>query len=128
MIGALLAAMASLVPEPPRSVPQPQPEPVINTAAGLLTNCTFDARTANPAESEFHLGLCIGFIKGVTNAWSEQYPGRICAPVELDNERLRDVVVSWLRSHPGTPDAPAVRPVIAAISSAFPCPAADRVQ
>ena len=108
---ALLTVQAAS-PEPPR-------EPIINTGIGLLDNCTVDA--AAVGEAEFHLGLCIGFIKGVTNTWVEQKPDGICPPEQLDNQALRDVVVNWLRSHPKSLGAPAVGSVVAAVTEAFPC-------
>lgn len=108
---ALLAVQAAS-PEAPR-------EPIINTGVGLLENCTVDAPDAG--EAEFHLGLCIGFIKGVTNTWVEQRPDGICPPEQLDNQALRDIVVNWLRSHPKALGAPAVGSVVAAVTEAFPC-------
>lgn len=65
----LLALSAMQVTPTP---PEVGIEPVINTGAGLLENCTFDARAAGQADREYHLGLCIGFIKGVTNTLAEQ--------------------------------------------------------
>ena len=123
MIGALLAALALSATQAPPSVSNSQPEPVVNTSAGLLENCTYDARASGQAELEFHLGLCIGFIKGVTNAWAEQRGGEFCPPDDLDNEELRAVVVNWLRSHPEALDASAVGSVISATTEAFPCDA-----
>lgn len=121
MMDELLAALALYaVPEAP-PVRNVRPEPVINTGSGLLENCSYDARASSQADLEFHLELCIGFIKGVTNAWTEQSPGEICPPDELDNERLRDVVIDWLRSHPESFDAPAVGAVVSAATEAFPC-------
>ena len=121
MIGALLAAFALIAMQaiPPTS--EPRPEPVVNTGAGLLENCTYDGKASSQADLEFHLGLCIGFIKGVTNAWAEQNPGGICPPDDVDNEDLRDVVVVWLRSHPESLDAPSVGAVLSAVTTAFPC-------
>ena len=123
MIGALLASLALSATQPPPPVSDSQPEPVINTGAGLLENCTYDAKAAGQADLEFHLGLCIGFIKGVTNAWAEQSTGEFCPPDELDNEELRAVIVNWLRSHPEALDASAVGSVLSATTEAFPCDA-----
>lgn len=127
MIGSSLAALALSAMQPAPPVSDDRPEPVINTGTGLLENYTFDGRASNQADIEFHLGLCIGFIKGVTNAWTEQSPGKICPPDELDNEKLRDAVVTWLRSHPESLDAPAVGAVVAATTGAFPCKAEIQV-
>ena len=123
MFGALLAALTltALQPVPPVSVIRP--EPVINTGSGLLENCTYDAEASSPADLEFHLGLCIGFIKGATNTWAEHNPRHICPPDEVTNERLRAVVVDWLRRHPEALDAPAVAAVVVATTEAFPCKA-----
>lgn len=120
MIAGYLAALI-LVAVQTAPVPDDRPEPVINTGSGLLENCSYDAKASSQADLEYHLGLCIGFIKGVTNAWGEQNPGKICAPDELDNERLRDVVVIWLSAHPNSLGQPAVRSVISATAAAFPC-------
>lgn len=128
MFGGLLAALALFAMRPAAPGPESQPEPVINTGTGLLENCTYDAKASGQADLEFHLGLCIGFIKGVTNAWAEQNSGGICAPDELDNERLRDVVVTWLRSHPESLEKPAVGAVLSATTDAFPCNAQVQVE
>lgn len=119
--GAVLAVpiLTALQPAPP--VSDVRPEPVINTGSGLLENCSFEAEASNQADLEFHLGLCIGFIKGATNVWTELNPGKLCPPEELDNEKLRDVVVAWLRSHPASMGAPAVGSVLSATTEAFPC-------
>ena len=127
MIGALFAALAlSAAQATPPPAPDSPPEPVINTGAGLLENCTYDARASGQADLEFHLGLCIGFIKGVTNASAEQGTGEFCTPDELDNEDLRAVVVNWLHSHPEALDSSAVGSVLSATTEAFPCNAKDR--
>ena len=128
MFGGLLTALAWLVVQPASPGSESQPEPVVNTGAGLLENCTYDGKASSQADLEFHLGLCIGFIKGVTNAWAEQNPGGICPPDDVDNEDLRDVVVVWLRTHPEALAAPAVAAVVVATTEAFPCGAAVQVQ
>lgn len=120
MIGQLLATAAWLAFQPAPQSPEDQPEPVINTGAGLLENCTFDAGSSQ-ADVEFHLGLCIGFIKGVTNSWAEQNPGKIYPSDTANNEQLRDLVVNWLRAHPESLDRPAVGSVLSATTEAFPC-------
>lgn len=128
MIGQLLAAAAWLVIQPAPQGSEEQSEPVVNTGAGLLENCTFDAAASNPAEAEFHLGLCIGFIKGVTNTWAEQNPGKICPTDNVNNEHLREMVVNWLRAHPEALAAPAVGSVLSATIEAFPCNVAIEVE
>lgn len=128
MFGGLLAALTLTAMQAVPSVSDIRSEPVINTGTGLLENCTYDAKASSQADLEFHLGLCIGFIKGVTNAWGEQNPGKICAPDELDNEKLKDVVISWLRSHPESLDEPVVGSVISATNEAFPCNADFQVE
>ena len=104
-------------------VPGSTSEPVINTGAGLLENCTVDAAASGKPERDYHLGLCIGFIKGVTNTLSEQRLGEFCPPDDLTNEGLKDVVVAWLRMHPEFLAAPAVGGVVSATTEAFPCEA-----
>jgi hypothetical protein len=109
-------------------VSEPRPEPVISTGAGLLENCTYEAKASNPADLEFHTGLCLGFIKGVTNTWAEHDPREVCPPDDVTNEKLRSVVVDWLRTHPEALAAPAVAAVVVATTEAFPCGAAVQVE
>lgn len=128
MIAGLLAALASMAVQATPPIVSGQPEPVINTGAGLLENCTYDAKASGQADLEFHLGLCIGFIKGVTNTWAEHNPREICPPDEVNNEKLRSLVVNWLRTHPEALDAPAVAAVVVATTEAFPCGAEVQVE
>lgn len=123
MFGGLIGAMALIVAQATPPVANGQPEPVINTGAGLLENCTVDDVASGQPERDFHLGLCIGFIKGVTNTLSEQRLGEICPPDELTNDGLKDVVVAWLRKHPEFLEAPAVGAVVSATTEAFACKA-----
>jgi hypothetical protein len=127
MFGGSLFALALVATQAVPPVPEIRREPVINTGAGLLENCTFDAAASGQADGEYHLGLCIGFIKGVTNTVAEQKLGGICPPDELTNEGLRDVVVAWLRAHPQFLGAPAVGAVVSATAEAFPCAAGTQV-
>ena len=128
MIGALHAALGLIALQATPPVSEKPPEPVINTGAGLLENCTYDAKASSPADGEFHLGLCIGFIKGVTNTWAEHNPREVCPPAEVTNEKLRSVVVDWLRLHPEALGAPAVAAVVVATTEAFPCGAKAQVK
>lgn len=124
MLGSWLTALAWLAMQAAPQAPPVKPaEPVINTGAGLLENCTFDATASGQAEGDFHLGLCIGFIKGVTNTLAEQKLVEFCPPGELTNEGLRAVVVTWLRAHPELLESSAVGAVVAATTKAFPCEA-----
>jgi hypothetical protein len=123
MIATLLAAYALIAVQATPPIANSQPEPVINTGAGLLENCTVDAAASGKAERDYHLGLCIGFIKGVTNTLSEQRLGDICPPDDLTNDGLKDVVVTWLQRHPEFLGAPAVGAVVSATTDAFPCEA-----
>lgn len=120
MIGGSLA-LAIIVMQAAPAVPESPREPVINTGAGLLENCTVDVAAVRQSDVEYHLGLCIGFIKGVTNTLSEQQLGEICPPEDLTNETLKDVVVAWLRKHPQFQSAPAVGAVVSATTEAFSC-------
>ena len=119
MIGALVFVALVATQTPP--APSIRIEPVVNTSSGLLENCTVDAAASGKAERDYHLGLCIGFIKGVTNTLSEQRLGEFCPPDDLTNEDLKDIVVTWLRGHPELLDAPAVGAVVSATTEAFPC-------
>jgi hypothetical protein len=119
----VVPSLMLLLTQTPPATPEVRIEPVINTGAGLLENCTIDPAASGQAERDYHLGLCIGFIKGVTNTLSEQRLGEICPPNELTNEGLKDVVVAWLRKHPEFLDAPAVGAVVSATTEAYPCEA-----
>jgi hypothetical protein len=128
MFGASLIILALNVMQTTPSIPEVRVEPVINTGSGLLENCTFGALESGQEDREYHLGQCIGFIKGVTNTLAEQQLGEICPPNELTNEELKNVVVAWLRAHPEFLEAPAVGAVVSATTKAFPCqtsPSAD---
>lgn len=95
----------------------------INTRNGLLSSCRYsDISSAKPdaGEEEYHLGLCIGFIKGVTNTWAEMHPDQICPPESLTNEDLRAVVIKGLRSAPDD-EASGAEAVLASTIAAFPC-------
>ena len=120
MIGFLLMLAATGLQQAPIH-PDATVEPVINTGAGLLENCSTDQTASSQAERDFHLGLCLGFIKGVTNTLAEQELGEICPPDDLTNEKLKEVVVTWLNSNPQFLDAPAVGAVVAATTQAFAC-------
>ena len=121
MIGGLVFLALITGQTPP--APAVRIEPVINTGSGLLANCTVDPAASGQAERDYHLGLCIGFIKGVSNTLSEQRLGDICPPDELTNEGLKDVVVTWLQKHPEFLASPAVGAVVSATTEAFPCQA-----
>ena len=128
MIGALLAVFALYAVQATAPISEGRPEPVINTGAGLLENCTYEAKASGPADLEFHTGLCIGFIKGVTNTLSEQRLGDFCPPEATTNEDLKVVVVDWLRKHPKVLGEPAVGAVVSAMTEAFSCPSATRLE
>ena len=100
----------------------------LNTVPGLLENCT--QRFEDDAEYEHHLGLCLGFIKGVANAWqvaaalADDEGLMWCYPEERDaplNQELIDITVRELRDAPA--DGFSAIIVIAALRRAYPCPA-----
>lgn len=104
---------------PARSIEFP-----LNTGNGLLAACTYES--PDQAEVEYHFGTCIGFIKGVTNAYaiSESVAGRpvpICARANVDNGQIRDVVVKALQALPEIRDQASAPIVMAAMVLAFPC-------
>ena len=90
----------------------------INTGYGLLSHCTTEG--LDQVENEYHLGQCLGFIKGVGNAWAIEHPKFVCITPGSDNLQLRNVVVEYLRM--ANRDRPAAYLVIEAMSEAFPCP------
>lgn len=110
-IGALLLSGAS---------PADAHNILINTGRGLLENCTYESDSQ--PEIEYHFGLCVGFIKGVGNAWAIRNDVRWCINVALDNRQLTAAIVTRLRLLPdSTLDGPSAPMVIAAMESAFPC-------
>lgn len=101
-----------------------------NTRDGLLENCT--QRYEQDTEYEHHLGVCIGYIKGVANAWYVASAAvgdekmMWCLP-ERDtpsNKDLIDIVVRELRA--AKQDLPSALLVIAAFKQAYPCTASGK--
>lgn len=96
----------------------------LNTGNGLLAACTYTG--AEQAEIEYHFGTCVGFIKGVTNAYTalmlaagKQAP--LCGRDGMDNGQIRDIVVKALRTSPEMRDQSSVALIIGAMTKAFPC-------
>lgn len=93
----------------------------INTGIGLLANCTY--QSDDPTEIEFHIGVCVGFIKGVTNSVALQRGGsNWCAPQNMNNRQLIDAVLIPLRSYQVRQlEAPSPPLITAAIDKSFKC-------
>ena len=70
----------------------------VNTGTGLLRNCTL--KNDGEGEVEHHYGVCIGFIKGVTNTLAVKGDLKLCPPATLGNDDLVMAVVSRLRMLP----------------------------
>jgi Rap1a immunity proteins len=98
----------------------------LNTGNGLLSACTF--ASDEQTEVEYHFGTCIGYIKGVTNAFAVLQLAQgskvpYCARENMDNGQLRDIVVKALRENPEQRDQTPVPAILGAMKRAFPCPA-----
>ena len=92
----------------------------ISSATGLLANCTYQSE--DPAEFEYHLGFCLGFIKAIMNT-HPTHGETFCIPDELDNGGLIRVMREALyRLPPEMMGAPSHLVVGAAFEVAFPCP------
>lgn len=70
----------------------------VNTGEGLLRNCTL--KDDGAGEVEHHLGLCLGFVKGVTNTLAAQRQLKVCPPATLGNDDLLMAVVSRMKLLP----------------------------
>lgn len=92
----------------------------VNTVGGLVANCTLD--DPDPKELEHHLGVCIGFIKGVTNALAMHDMLNVCPPANFDNRQLIDAVIEGTdRMSDEILDLPSAAFVEIALERQFPC-------
>lgn len=75
--------------------------------------------------NEVALGLCLGYISGVTDALTESAHDnknfRVCMRNGVTAKQVRDIVVKYLTDTPAIRDMPADVLIGAAISQAFPC-------
>lgn len=93
----------------------------VNTGTGLLANCTI--RDDDQSEVEHHVGVCLGFIKGVGNTWVLNNPTAWCLPANFENKALIDAVVSRLQLLPKSlRDEPSAPLIVSAIEAAYHCP------
>lgn len=112
---ALVGALAAF------AVPSPlhAHDIMISSASGLLANCTYQSE--DRAESEYHLGFCLGFLKAVMNT-HPTHGETFCIPEELDNGGLTRVIREALyRLPPEMMVMPSHLVVGAAFEAAFPC-------
>ncbi len=72
------------------------------------------------ATATYALGNCTGYIWGVADVLeaSKLY----CPTEDSTNGEIVDIVTKYLTDHPETRDRYALRSVMAALSTAFPCP------
>jgi hypothetical protein len=80
------------------SSPAPAHEIPLNTGEGLIANCDYES--SDQADAEHHLGLCLGFIKGVSNSYQAAHILDLCAPPSMDNEDLISAAVSRMKRLP----------------------------
>lgn len=111
-LAVVVVFAGSIAPAEAHNVP-------INTGNGLLAHCTTDG--PDQVEIEYHLGQCLGFIKGVGNTWALEHPKAVCVRDGADNAQLRDIVVGYLRRVVQLRDQASAYHVIAAMTEAFPC-------
>lgn len=92
----------------------------LNTLRGLIQNCTL--QDDDQGEVEHHTGLCLGFIKGVTNALAVHNQLKVCAPSALENGDLIEAVMSRARKAPKELlDESSAMFVEIVLQNAFPC-------
>ena len=102
------------------SFPASAHEIPVNTVQGLVKNCTLEDQSQ--AEVEHHAGLCIGFIKGVTNALAMHKMLKVCVPEGLENGDLIEAVLTRAKALPGDmQDLPSAALVQLSLENAFPC-------
>lgn len=112
LAAALLAVAAS--PAAGHEIP-------VNTGSGLLRNCTVEGDVE--AEVEHHFGVCVGFIKGVTNTLAAKDRLKLCPPGTLGNDDLVMAVVTRMRMLPtDLVEGPSAIIVQTALEDAFACP------
>ena len=114
---AILAALTFALPQPVSAHIIP-----VNNLEGLVQNCTMD--DADRSETEHHMGLCLGFIKGVTNTLAVHELLKVCIPSTLENGDLIEAVISRARllKDIDLQRMPAALFVQVALENAFACP------
>lgn len=92
----------------------------VNTVDGLIRNCTLSDPSQD--EIEFHTGLCLGFIKGVSNYMATEAREKKCPPPAIENGDLIESVVSLGKvTQKSMGDAPSVFLVRIAMERLFAC-------
>ena len=114
-VGVIAALVGLAVPVPASSHEIP-----LNTIEGLMSNCSLE--DDDRREIEHHTGLCLGFIKGVSNTLAVHELLNVCAPDGLENGDLIEVIMSRARLlSDDTLDLPSAAFVQLALEDAFPC-------
>ena len=89
------------------------------TGSNLLILCT-----SKMAVDEV---LCLGYLSGAIDAYTDgnqkSYKYNICLPAGITRQRLKDVVVEYLRQNPKMSDYDAAPSIYIASAIEFPCPA-----
>jgi hypothetical protein len=113
---AILLTLAATVPTPALGHEIP-----VNTVQGLVQNCTLE--DDDQTETEHHLGLCLGFIKGVTNALGVHNLLKACPPSGLENGDLMQAVLTPAQRLKQSDQAkmPSAMFVQVVLENAFPC-------
>ena len=66
---------------------------------------------------------CEAYLSGVSDAAGELGTGKVCIPPAVTTAQMRDVVVKYLKDHPGDREMKAGTLTLRAFSSAFACKA-----
>lgn len=84
----------------------------VDTGGALFDTC-------NNQNDKSKQSYCLGYIAGVTDVLTGMHI--ICAGQRIGLDEIKDVVVKYLREHPGERDMDADDLTSTALTSAFPC-------
>jgi hypothetical protein len=87
------------------------------TGNDLLTMCQ-DTNPQNPTISK---GMCLGYVTGAYETYSETLPQIACTGNGVTGQQLMDIVVKFLLLNPEKRNKGAALLVGAALADAFPC-------
>jgi len=84
----------------------------IDSAGALFTTC-------NNPDDKSKQSYCLGYVAGVSDVLTGLHI--ICAGARIGLDEIKDVVVKYLREHPGERDMDADDLTSTALTLAFPC-------
>lgn len=125
----LKATMAAIclvsLPTLARATPPPN---TLSTAGELAWMCAGDPERSDATEREARSVSalqCWAYIRGVVGAYMElrdrTSAPQICLPPDVDEIRIANAFQTWATRQRASPEMPAARGVIAALSETFPC-------